>query len=764
MIRLVKIGVPLSIAILVLFSSVTQALFLWLVERVGMAIRLAGWNTLFAILTSFLVFFIAKYVVVSLGAMMRRTETSREAGLRSGKPIEKVEHDLLVRDSFVARLSQRVRDTWRFGGGAIAVLGDWGSGKSSALNFLRLHFAADKKVEVVHFDPSLLSPNEPADIHILSVLSAAYLRQEKRILISHEGSRTLRKLAARRSSYLLRLTNLSISTPLGALELSEWPVDDSVSSLFERFTEVAESMPVQVLLIIDEIDRCDPEQVREILRTILMLRQVPNLCCLASFDMRAVRNALSELYDETIIDEYLDKVFLNLVHIPHVGHTQLRTMLDSIIVESAVKFLNFSGAAEAWLYLRDAILSIAKTPRAVIVFSREWLESVSVFAGELDEIDLAAAAILRTRVPRVWAHIATNPGRYTVGEGGESMTPIASFWSEVDEQLGSEESDSTRELRSLSGLSDGADDQWVFQVLQVLFIDTESGITREHETGRIKYINNLLLLLQGQAGVGAFSNLRVEEFFGNPEVAENVLRERIEDQTLGAWIMHVAEYVARKGFSSDHLPEIVSLLSRAAVEWSERYEADITKDVGRFIYTSFLLDRAQSTIQFILPVIVEPDASVGVAEPVVVAILRELSLWHGGVYKPSAYEPSSRMKVSESDALTMVRKWTENVEALAQSGRLVSEPNYWAVLFRWGQLDSYSKVQIHTELMMEQDLEEFARKFNAFSEGQSCSGIEKLFSNALAVESFVSKHKGREISDYSAEKVINYFQGGDQEF
>ena len=88
---------------------------------------------------------------------------SPEYNLDSGQPLNNPEQDRLGYASFAQTIAKGISGMSKENvpnGLVLAIYGEWGSGKTTVLNFIQHYLKADKRLEIVRFNPWWFSSTE----------------------------------------------------------------------------------------------------------------------------------------------------------------------------------------------------------------------------------------------------------------------------------------------------------------------------------------------------------------------------------------------------------------------------------------------------------------------------------------------------------------------------------------------------------------------------------------------------------------------------
>lgn len=240
----------------------------------------------------------------------------------------------------------------------VGVLGDWGSGKSSLLQML----AADlrkQKVIVVEFSPWRIETYDDAKTAFLSAVIEQAADHMPETNIVAEGKKTaveylngLRKrvrwmrVAGLAAKHIVTMTAPSLDDLDGLLkddnDEAAQPSTESLSRDFRvEFEELIATIDAPaVVVLVDDLDRCLPEQVPDLLQAIRLFLSVKGTAFVLATDERIVRDAIRIRYphasatsETDLPNEYLEKIVQVPVRIPPVGPAEAESYLNLLVAE-----------------------------------------------------------------------------------------------------------------------------------------------------------------------------------------------------------------------------------------------------------------------------------------------------------------------------------------------------------------------------------------------------------------------------------------------
>ena len=249
--------------------------------------------------------------------------TSASSYFDADRPIEHREQDRLERRSFAEAIAQQVHAVPAEHGFTIAVVGEWGSGKTSVLNMVAEALKDGKPTTaVLRFNPWLFSNADDLVARFFGELSAQ-LGQDR-----FEQWKNVAKLLSQMGESLSPLSPVTgTSWMTGSVSklciLLDKPL--SLHKMRDRLSKALESSDSRVVVLVDDIDRLEPRETRELMRLVRLISDLPNIIFLLAFDRRHVAQSLGD--DESEGRQYLDKIIQVRHNLPVVQEAVLSGML-----------------------------------------------------------------------------------------------------------------------------------------------------------------------------------------------------------------------------------------------------------------------------------------------------------------------------------------------------------------------------------------------------------------------------------------------------
>ena len=246
------------------------------------------------------------------------------------RPIESGNDDLLERRPFAERIARQILDVPTEDGFTIAVAGPWGSGKTSVLNMITETIDADRLV--LRFNPWLFSGQEELVARFFQELAAQ---------IGQGGSAKHKNVAQTLTNLgkalapLSPIAGTSTMAELASRAADHWAKPQSLLAQHQALKKSLSESESKILVIVDDIDRLESGETRELMRLIRLLSNLPNVVFLLAYDRERVAKSLDN--DPGEGRNYLEKIVQLTYDMPSVRRDILEAIffdaLNNIVVE-----------------------------------------------------------------------------------------------------------------------------------------------------------------------------------------------------------------------------------------------------------------------------------------------------------------------------------------------------------------------------------------------------------------------------------------------
>ena len=310
--------------------------------------------------------------------------------LINDKEITKKNEDRLARDSFVENLASAIKN-WKKNekSFSIGLYGEWGSGKSSVLNLISQKLKDKEDIIIFNFNPWLFSDTKD--------LISIFFEEFVKVLVKDSGEgkiEEVKKLATTLLSYGKKLRPLTKLDPTGIAEMSFdiLAKEKSLEETKEDIEEDLKSLGKKILIIIDDIDRLDKKEIKEIFKMVKVLGDFKNTIYLLAMDKEPVIKALREVHN---LDgaKYLEKIINAPLEMPKTSEESLNQILNEEldkILEGEKIYMDI----QCFKNLRDI-------KRYINILNFDY----HIFKDKINIIDLAHITIIKVFEPEIFNNI-----------------------------------------------------------------------------------------------------------------------------------------------------------------------------------------------------------------------------------------------------------------------------------------------------------------------------------------------------------------------
>jgi hypothetical protein len=319
--------------------------------------------------------------------------------LQSDEPITRRAEDRLNRARLADAIADQVINSPRGQGFVIAIDGPWGSGKTSVMNMIQEAVTEKTNTVSLRFNPWLFSGTEQLVVRFLQELGTQL--GEKADETTDERLRQVGERLARYGEVLVPLGWVPVIGPwlsrAGALAgiFGKRRKDEPLPSAFARQHQVRTALAEldrRVLVIIDDLDRVEPDQIRDVVRLIKLVADFPTVTYLVAYDGEKIAAALGRDVQEG--RDYLEKIVQVTHDLPEIQDWPLVRLLQTEL-DAALESITYGPfSKDDWVNIfHTGMRPFFKNIRDV----RRYLNAVPVTLRVLgDEVALVDALALET--------------------------------------------------------------------------------------------------------------------------------------------------------------------------------------------------------------------------------------------------------------------------------------------------------------------------------------------------------------------------------
>ena len=358
--------------------------------------------------------------------------------ISADRPKEKLDEDLLGHPKFAKILSDCILQYEHEDCLVLGLHGDWGSGKSTILNFVERHLenGADgqdaEKPIIVKFNPWWFSGKD----HMVR----AFMNQFGSTLSEkNKNFKTLLKI-------LPQLINLSSGAGdlfgVGQLmrkaaELVEDRSED-INVIKNEIKKILVTEKKRILVLIDDMDRLAPDELCQLLTVIKALADFPNTIYLLAFDSNVTSQSI-EKHIGLPGDRYLEKIIQVSLPVPELNHLDIKKVFFDEIKGYQDDFMLPRNEKRMRVYY-EGIDRLMRVPRDAVRLANAVKVGYPTVREEVSFIDFIAIQALRILFHDLYKFIYSNRVTFLYGikldaQGIEIQDHIQKFYDRIVEQI-----------------------------------------------------------------------------------------------------------------------------------------------------------------------------------------------------------------------------------------------------------------------------------------------------------------------------------------
>ncbi len=335
----------------------------------------------------------------------------------SDRPITSIDNDNLGRGGFAKQLAQALTKLENVDTFTVGLYGKWGSGKTSLVNMMLNEIEVQQenihdknRLMVVHFEPWNFSDAN-------QLLSQFFIRLSNEF--RSKGDKNLSKIGDALETYSDAF-DLAKGLPIvgGAVALLGKKCINALGKKIKKGSDekdilkqkdyvigLLKKQTNRILVVIDDIDRLNNEQIRQVFQLITSVAKFPNTVYFLVFDKEIVTKALEKV-QEGHGEDYLEKIIQLPIELPDIQKEKLRQILfkqlDTIISE--YQDIRFQQAHWQRLF-EQCVDPLIKSIRDVNRLCNSVHFKLTTISSEIDFADMVAISSLEIAFPQIYQWI-----------------------------------------------------------------------------------------------------------------------------------------------------------------------------------------------------------------------------------------------------------------------------------------------------------------------------------------------------------------------
>ncbi|HOJ16883.1 MAG TPA: P-loop NTPase fold protein [Dictyoglomaceae bacterium] len=338
------------------------------------------------------------------------------------QPIKSYKEDILGRYPFAKSLGDAILSYKEKDSIVIGLFGTWGSGKTSIINMALEYIeniskdkADDEKPIIMRFNPWNYSDQNQLISQFFIRLSGVLRRRDYTSKVNKAGE--LLEIYAKILESFILIPNISpIASVFSKLFRNIGSTAKNLSRLNSKdlnavrseLNELLSDQPHKIVIVIDDIDRLNDTEIRQIFQLVKSLGDFPNTIYLLAFDRAVVINALESVQKGFGI-EYLEKIVQIPFEIPLISKQEVEYLLLNQLNELIRNIPENKWNKAYWenIYY-SGLRYFFKNIRDVTRYINSLRFSFEMVKEDVNPIDFFAITGIQVFIPEVYYSIRDN--------------------------------------------------------------------------------------------------------------------------------------------------------------------------------------------------------------------------------------------------------------------------------------------------------------------------------------------------------------------
>ena len=338
----------------------------------------------------------------------------------SDKPVVSNVDDQLGRGGFAKLLAQALINLNSTDTFSVGLYGKWGSGKTSLVNMMlneieeqQRSICEENRFIIVHFEPWNFSDAN-------QLLSQFFIRLSNEF--RSKGDKNLSKIGDALETYsdafdlaeaipvvggVLALFGKKGAAALGK-KMKRGSDEKDILKQKEYVINLLKKQARRILVVIDDIDRLNNEQIRQVFQLITSVAKFPNTVYLLVFDKEIVVKALKKV-QEGNGEGYLEKIIQMPIQIPDIQKEKLREALFNKLNAIFAEYEDLSFQQAHWQRLFEPCIDpFIKNIRDINRLCNSVQFKLTTISSEIDFADMVAISSLEISLPQIYEWVKNN--------------------------------------------------------------------------------------------------------------------------------------------------------------------------------------------------------------------------------------------------------------------------------------------------------------------------------------------------------------------
>ncbi|MBK8092143.1 MAG: hypothetical protein IPK32_09230 [Verrucomicrobiaceae bacterium] len=312
----------------------------------------------------------------------------------------------------------------------VSIIGEWGSGKSTAMRYVKDRLAVLGKCKIAEFNPWRFSGEDVLIFELFSALVKA-IDPELEVLTAWQGiknglAKHMDALKSMAGAFADLQSAGSGALATGALGFLSGQLRTQIEEVRAQARAHLEKSKWRIIVLLDDIDRLEASEILTLFRLIKLTADLPNTTYLLAMDEDHVSQIIGQRIDgdSKTGRSYLEKIINVRLSLPSIPDYKLRDytfkLLCEVIPQSGHRLTG--GEATRCTKIFDHLcMPMVTTPRKAKSLANAYRFALGMLpVGELNPVDLMLLESIRLLRPALHETIRKLMPRMMRGESLES--------------------------------------------------------------------------------------------------------------------------------------------------------------------------------------------------------------------------------------------------------------------------------------------------------------------------------------------------------
>ena len=627
---------------------------------------------------------------------------------RADQPIDTYKEDLLGRHSFAKALAKAILSYDLSDSISVGLFGEWGSGKTSLINMTLEEIKSlslQKEPFIIKFNPWNFSDQNQLIQQFFNELSLALCRDnsaERHIKIG----RTIQKYSRFFEPFDYVPTISFVGKIAKALKKVGSATEKAGEESLKNLGAVKDDLDIllrdidtKLIIVIDDIDRLNNTEIRQIFQLVKSLADFPNTIYLLSFDKDVVINALKKVQEGSGHD-YLEKVVQVPFEIPQISKTEVEHFLfkklDELIRDVPEKRWDQTYWGNIY---HSGLRHLFQNIRDVNRYLNSLSFGFSLVKDEVNPIDFIAITAIQVFIPNLYKNIKSNK---------DLFAGIGDSYRSSDEERKEEE----KRLEKVLNEVDSIPRDILTDFLQRLFPKLENvghshgSLESWRKQGRIcspDIFDTYFKLFIPKDEISLREIERVLSTGNNAETFSNELLKLNQDEKILRFLERMEDYTREDIPEENIVPIINALMDIGDIFPEGRGGFFATKTPMRILRILYQLCNRFPDHERRFEIFAD---AINNSSQSLYTIVNEVGVQcqqHGKYGFDEKPDPPDKTTVNAEQLDTLVKLSLNKIEEWAKNGKLEKHHNLLSILFMWRRWSDPSHVIKYVESLIKDD-------------------------------------------------------------